>query len=174
MRIRCALAALLLSGGIARADSRGDWIDSDLVGVDLAAHDFDRHATTTVADVQTLSDFVGLHYYVIDHVRVGMAMQFGEQLAPAPPAGTGHFQTFALLPQIGWNFYGPLYASLAATLAPWTGGRARFDAGARAQLGAIAPLTPRIGATFAVEAGASFVQSTAIGATALVGLTVAL
>jgi hypothetical protein len=95
-----------------------------------------------------LSEFVGAHYYFVDRVRLGMNLQFSEQLAPAPgPKGGSDFRTFALLPQIGWDFWGTMFAALVVTVAPWTSGTGTFDFGLQALLGAGIPIADRVNLT---------------------------
>ncbi len=168
------VAIVALSSASARADLRGEWIDTDMVGMNAYTYNFDNHTDTNVGSTQELSDFVGLHYYVVDHVRLGMNLQFTERLAPEPPTGTGRFQTFALLPEVGWNFSRPFYATLLATIAPWTNGKDLFDAGFRGLIGALTPFTPSIRGSIALEVPVTFVQATTVGVTLLAGLSISL
>jgi hypothetical protein len=165
---------VLASASAARADHQGEWLDSDMVGINAYAYNFAQHAETNVGSTQELSDFVGLHYYVADHVRVGMNLQFTEQLAPEPAMGTGRFQTFALLPQIGWNFSTSFFAALVASIAPWTSGKDRFDAGFQGLIGAGTPFTRSIRGNVALEIPVNFVQATTVGVALLAGLSISL
>lgn len=109
------------------APERGDVIQTDTVGVSMVTRDFTTHATKTVADATNLSEFVGLHYYFVDRWRLGMNVQFTEQLAPAPSANQSRFRSYALLPQIGCNFYDPFFAALFYKVAPRTNGQSHLD-----------------------------------------------
>jgi hypothetical protein len=168
------VAIVALSSRSARADHQGEWIDTDMVGMNAYTYNFDKHTDTNVGSTQDLSDFVGLHYYVVDHVRVGMSLEFTERLAPEPATGTGRFQTFALLPQIGWNFSRSFYAALVATIAPWTSGKDLFDAGFQGLIGASTPFTSSIRGSVALQIPVTVVQATTIGATVLAGLSISL
>jgi hypothetical protein len=169
-----ALVVLVALSAPALADSRGEWIETDTLGMNVYTYNFDKGAATTVGDAQNLSDFVGLHYYFADHLRVGMNLQLTERLAPDPAAGSSRIQTFALLPQIGWHFYNPFFVGLVATIAPWTSGRDLFDAGFQAVAGASAPLAHCIRGSLAVEIPMNFVQATTIGTTILAGISIRL
>jgi hypothetical protein len=148
--------------------------DSHLIGTTAVVYNASAHTTTTIADQQDLSDFVGLHYYVADHWRVGLSFQFTEQLGPAPAAGGSRFQTFALLPQVGWTFSKPFFAALILSLAPRTGGHETFDAGFRGVIGAGIALTQRMRLDLAVQVPVDLVIATTIGIAPLVGLSVTL
>jgi hypothetical protein len=168
------LSLALASSATAHADTKGDWIQTDTLGMNMYSYNFDKSAATDVTDAQNLSEFVGLHYYFIDHVRVGMNLQFTERLDPDPASGTSRFQTFALLPQIGWNFYNPFFAALVVTIAPWTAGKSLFDDGFQGVLGASTKLTSRVRGNLAVEIPVNLHQATTIGITPLVGISVGL
>jgi hypothetical protein len=172
---RCVIVAIVsLLPSSARTDHQGEWIDTDMVGIDAYTHNFSEHTNTNIGSTQDLSDFVGLHYYVADHLRVGVTLQFTERLAPAPAGGIGRFQTFALLPQIGWNFSRSFYAALAGSLAPWTSGKDLFDAGFQGLIGASTAFTPSIRGNVALEIPVNFVQATTVGVTMLAGLSISL
>ena len=168
------LAAVALHVGPAAADERGEFTQSDTLGMNVYTYNFSASKTTTVSDAQNLAEFVGLHYYFVDHWRIGMNLQFTEQLAPTPAAEASRFRTFALLPQIGWNFYKPFFAALVLTLAPRTGGEEKFDAGFQGVFGASFELTPRVRANVAVEIPVNFVVATTIGITPLLGISIKL
>ena len=97
-----------------------------------------------------------------------MNLQLSEQLRPDPAAGS-RFRTFALLPQVGWDFWGPMYAALVVTIAPWTSGAKTFDFGLQGVLGAGLPITDRVKLTGAVEIPANFVVHRTLGLTPLLG-----
>jgi hypothetical protein len=167
------VAALVVAAvAPAAADSRGELVDSDLIGTTAVVYNASAHTTTTIADRQDLTDYVGLHYYVADHWRVGLSFQFTEQLNPAPTGS--RFQTFALLPQVGWTFSKPFFAALIVSLAPRTGGHEAFDAGFRGVIGAGIALTQRMRLDLAVQVPVDLVIATTIGIAPLVGLSVTL
>lgn len=167
-------AAITISAGTAHADLKGDWVQSDTLGMNVYSYNLDKSKATDVTDAQNLSEFVGLHYYFIDHVRVGMNLQFTERLNPDPASGTSRFQTFALLPQIGWNFYNPFFAALVMTIAPWTSGQSQFDFGLQGVFGASTKLSARVRGNLAVEFPVNLHVADTIGVTPLVGISVEL
>jgi hypothetical protein len=112
---------------------------------------------------------VGLHYYFVDRVRVGMGLQFTERLWPQPPEGSSRFQRFALMPQLGWSFADPFYTALIFSYAPRTLGRANLDMAIIGALGAALPVTRRIKFSLAIEVPYAFYYHRTLG---LVGLTV--
>jgi hypothetical protein len=103
-----------------------------------------------------------------------MNLQFTEQLGPTPTTGASRFRTFALLPQIGWNFHKPFFAALVLTLAPRTGGAETFDAGFQGVFGVGMKLSEHVRANFALEIPVNFVVATTIGITPLIGLGITL
>lgn len=173
-RLMLAIVVASASSPRARADVRGDLVETDTLGMNVVSHNADSGKTTTVADAQNLSEFVGLHYYLIDHVRIGVNLQFTERIAPVPANGQSRFQTFAFLPQIGWNFARPFFAALVITLAPWTGGTNTFDGGIQGVFGASFCVQSRVNANVAVEIPVTFVRATTVGLTPLVGISVRL
>jgi hypothetical protein len=102
----------------AAAGKKGDFLQTDTLGVSLVSRDMTAHTTRTVADAVNLSEFVGLHYYAVQRVRFGMNLQLTERLWPAPPSPQSRVQRFAFLPQVGWNFYDPFFAGLVFAFAP--------------------------------------------------------
>ena len=158
----------------ARADTRGEIVETDTLGMNVVSYNASAGKTTTVADAANLSEFVGLHYYIIDHVRLGANLQFTERIAPDPASGQSRFQTLALLPQVGWNFRRPFFVALVITLAPWTGGTNTFDGGFQGVFGASFEVQSRINANIAVEVPINLVRATTIGLTPLVGISVRL
>lgn len=159
------------------APKQGTWVQTDTLGMNMVSHNFDNGKTTSVGDVAGLSEFVGLHYFVVDGVRLGMNLQFTELLtAPAPEQS--RFATFALLPQVGWHFYGPLFAALVFTVAPWTQGGANdsnnFDLSVQGVVGAAIPIAERVNLTAAAEVPYNFLVHRTIGLTPLLGLSIRL
>jgi hypothetical protein len=159
--------------GARAAGKQGDVVQSDAFGMNLVTYAFDTKKTTTVADAAVLSEFVGAHYYVIDGLRVGMNLQFSEQLAPSPSSGSD-FRTFALLPQVGWDFWGPMFAAFVASIEPWTSGGSTFDFGLQGVIGAGIPLGSRVKLTGALEVPFFFVVHRTVGLTPLIGVSIRL
>src|SRR5438046_7431454 len=114
----CRRAAAAEGDDVPR-DKGQRFVQSDNLGMNLWSHDFTARKTTNVTDSAALSEFVGLHYFFVRDVRVGMNLQFTELLSDPPPGGS-RFKTFALLPQVGWNFYEPFFAAFIFTFAPRT------------------------------------------------------
>jgi hypothetical protein len=156
------------------AGKQGEFLQTNSVGTSVVTRDFTTHHTTTIADYKNLSEFVGLHLYVLDRWRMGMNLQFTEQLAPAPPAGSSRFRTFAVLPQLGCNFYDPFYASLIYKIAPRTNGRSELDMAVQALLGVGVPVSSRVRATFALEAPFAFYIHRTLGLVVLAGMSIRL
>jgi hypothetical protein len=149
------------------------FVQSDNLGMNMWSHDFTSHKTTTVSDSAALSQFVGLHYFFLPDVRVGMNMQFTEILSDVAP-GQSRFKTFALLPQVGWNFYGPFFAAFIFTFAPRTNGHADLDMGVQGLVGAGIPLTRDVKLSLALEVPYNFYIHQTIGLTPLAGVSVRL
>jgi hypothetical protein len=168
------LAFVPMVSSAARADDKGEIVQSDTLGMNVYSYNFSKSTATNVSDAQNLSEFIGLHYYAIDHVRLGMNLQFTEELAPTPAMGASRFRTFALLPQVGWNFHKPFFAALVLTLAPRTSGTSTFDAGFQGVFGASIEVSPRVRANIALEVPVNFVVATTIGVTPLLGISIAL
>jgi len=135
-----AFVVLLVEAPALAAGKKGAFLQTDTLGMNVVNYQFDTGKTTTVGDAAVLSEFVGLHYFVIDRLRVGLNFQFSEQLAPNPATGST-FRTFAILPQVGWDFWGPLFVALVITVAPWTSGTPTFDFGLQAVFGVGIPIT---------------------------------
>ena len=172
--MKTLLLATLVPFAAAAAGKRGDFVQTDTLGMNVVSHDFTAGATHTVSDATVLSEFVGLHWFVADGVRLGMNLQFSETLQPEPPAGRSRFATFALLPQIGWDFYGPLFTALVFTIAPRTGGASDLDLGLQGVLGAGFPIAQRVKLNLALEVPFNFYIHRTLGLTPLVGIGVRL
>jgi len=169
-----AFVLVLVFARPALAQRRGTFVQSDTLGMNVVSYNFDTGKTTGVGDVAALSEFVGLHYFVIDRLRVGMNFQFSEYLTDTQP-GQSRFATFALLPQVGWHFWGPFFAAFVFTIAPWTkggvGGDNHFDLGVQAVLGAGIPLGDRVALTLGVEVPYNFLVNRTLGVTPLIGVS---
>jgi hypothetical protein len=168
-----ALTASLASAPAHGAGKQGDIIQTDTVGVSLLTYDLDAKTTKSISDVANLSEFVGLHAYVVDRVRVGVNFQFSERLWPAPPPGRS-FQRFALLPQVGWNFYDPFFTALVFGIAPRTDGREHVNLTLQGVLGAAFPISDRVRWSLAGEVPWTYYDKHTLGVTALTGISIRL
>lgn len=168
----CAALALLASSAQA-AGKRGEFIQTATLGMNLVTRDLDNHSTRTVRDVVNLSEFVGLHGYVVDRVRLGANLQLTERLWPDPSPGS-RIQRFAVLPQIGWNFYDPFFTALVFGFAPRTEGKAHLNLSLQAVLGISLPLSKRVRFSLAGEVPWTFYDRHLIGFTALTGIAIRL
>ncbi|MEI9949923.1 MAG: hypothetical protein WDO74_13325 [Pseudomonadota bacterium] len=167
-------AVIALFAGSAQATGkRGEFIQTDTLGMSLVTRDLDHHTTRTVADVVNLSQFVGLHGYVIDRVRLGANLQLTERLWPEPAPGA-RIQRFAVLPQIGWNFYDPFFTALVFGFAPRTDGAAHLNLSLQAVLGVSLPISTRVRFSLAGEVPWTFYDRNLIGFTALTGIAIRL
>jgi len=151
------------------APKRGDVLQTDSLSMLLASHDYTTHTNTTLRNVLNLSGNVGLHYYFVDRVRVGMNLQFTERLWPEPPAGSSRFQRFALMPQVGWTFSDPFFTAIIFSYAPRTQGRAEPDAAILGALGAALPVTKRMRLSLAAEVPYAFLHHRTLGLVAVAG-----
>lgn len=167
-------AALLAFAGSAHATGkRGEFIQTDTLGMSLYTRDLDHDTTRTVRDVVNLSEFVGLHGYVVDRVRLGANLQLTERLWPEPPPGE-RIQRFAILPQIGWNFYDPFFTALVFGFAPRTDGKVHLNLSLQAVLGVSLPISKRVRFSLAGEVPWTFYDRHLIGFTALTGIAIRL
>jgi hypothetical protein len=151
---------------------QGDVIQTDTIGTSLLTYDLDAKTTKTVKDFVNLSEFVGLHAYVVDRVRVGMNLQFSERLWPALPPSKSSFQRFALLPQVGWNFYDPFFTALVFGVAPRTDGRQHVNLTLQGVLGVSLPLSSRVRVSVAGEVPWTYYDKHTLGVTALTGISI--
>jgi hypothetical protein len=164
--------ALLSTTVVAQAGpKRGDGLQTDSLSMLLASRDYTTRTTTTVREVVNLSANVGLHYYFVDDVRLGMSLQFTGRLWPEPAAGSSRFQRFALMPQLGWNFYDPLYTALIFSYAPRTLGRNVPDLAVLAVLGVSLPVSERMKFTVALDVPFAFLHHRTLGLVALMGVS---
>ncbi len=161
----CALPSAVQAAGRA-----GDIVQTDMLGTNVWTENLDTGKVKTIGDSFGLSEFVGLHYYFIDNVRAGMAFQFTETVAPPPPAGVSDFTTFALLPQIGWNFAKPFFAQLTVAVPLRTDGVNQVDFGLQGVFGATLPLSDRLSANLALEIPVYLKLEHTIGLTPLAGI----
>ena len=140
----------------------------------MVSRDFTTHTTKTVAEVTNLSEFVGLHYYFVDRWRFGMNVQLTEQLRPEPLANESRFRTYALLPQLGCNFYDPFYVALIYKVAPRNNGQWKLDMAVQGLLGVGFAVSRRVRVTFAAEAPFAFYIHKTLGLTLLTGISIRL
>lgn len=174
MKSLLAIAAAVACTAIAfdaSAHEAGDVSQVDNIGVPLYTHNFTTGKDITVGDKLLITQFMGAHYWLTDRVRIGMMFQFTEQFAGDLAPGTDHFQVFALLPQIGWNFYDHFQAAAIFTYAPRAGGKDQMDLGFQALLGYSFPI--RKGASFgtAVEIPVNLKLATTLGITPIFGFS---
>ncbi|HUB08167.1 MAG TPA: hypothetical protein VMB50_14260 [Myxococcales bacterium] len=162
------LASLTLAAGLASAAEPGEISQTDALGMNVVTWNLTKGTTTTVANAQVLSEFVGAHYYVWRDVRLGLVLQFSEQLAPEVTAGSP-FRTFALLPQVGWNVWGPFFVAGVLTIAPFSNGGANWTLGVQAVGGAAWTVAKWVKLTAAVEVPYNFYDAQTVGLTPIVG-----
>jgi hypothetical protein len=155
------------------AGKRGEFIQTDTLGVSLLTRDLDKDTTRTIRDVVNLSEFVGLHGYVVDRVRLGANLQLTERLWPHPAPGT-RIQRFAVLPQVGWNFFDPFFTAVVFGFAPRTDGKGRLNLSLQGVLGVSLPLSQRVRLSIAGEVPYTFYDRHLIGVTALTGIAIRL
>lgn len=156
------------------AGMQGDVLQTDSLGLGIVTRDFTAHTTKTLSDSANLSEFVGLHYYFVDRFRVGMNLQFTEQLTPALPMGESRWRTFSFLPQLGCNFYDPFFAGLIYKLAPRTNGQSKFDMAVQGLLGVAYPVSNSVRITLALEVPFAFYVHRTLGLTLLSGVSIRL
>ncbi|MEI9938387.1 MAG: hypothetical protein WDO69_14290 [Pseudomonadota bacterium] len=168
-----ATAIVLFAGSAQATGDRGDFIQTDTLGMTLVTRDLDQHTTRTVKDVVNLSEFVGLHGYVVDRVRLGANLQLTERLWPEPAPGA-RIQRFAVLPQVGWNFYDPFFTALVFGFAPRTDGKEHLNLSLQAVLGISLPISKRVRFSLAAEVPWTFYDRNLLGLTALTGIAIRL
>jgi len=164
------LSLYLPSAAVYAAGQAGDVVETDMIGSNLWTYNFATGAQKNIGTNFGLSEFVGLHYYFVNEVRVGMAFQFTEALNPAPPPGKDAFSTFALLPQIGWNFLKPFFVQLTVSVPLRMNAVNEVDFGLQPVLGASLPLAPDLSATLALEIPFYLAQEQTVGVTPLAGI----
>lgn len=78
--LRLLLAAALcvalcsLASPAGAAPKQGDGLQTNSLSMLLVNRDVTTHTTTSIKDVVNLSTIIGLHYYFVDRVRIGMGM----------------------------------------------------------------------------------------------------
>jgi hypothetical protein len=169
VHLPCFARGLRYAGADAR--EAGDVIVVDNIGVPLYTHNFDSGKDTGVGDRLLISEFIGAHYFVTSKVRVGVMVQWTGQYTGTLVAGSDHFSTFALLPQVGWKFNDHFSAAAIFTYAPRAMGEARLDLGIQALLGYGFPVTKNARLNLLLEVPYNFHLARTIGITPLAGLT---
>ncbi len=173
---RSVIVALVLAVGTfaasAGAHEQGDVVQANNIGVPLYTYNFDNSGKSfSVGDKLLISEFMGGSYFVTKTIRVGMMFQFTEQFSGDLAAGSDHFTTFALLPQIGWNFYDHFSAAAIFTWAPRAAGKDTYDLGVQALLGYTLPISKDAGFNMLLEVPYNFHIARTIGITPLFGFT---
>jgi len=163
-----AMIALLADSAVAA--EAGEVVQTDNLGMNLVTWNLSKGTHKTVGDERVLSEFVGAHVYVAEDVRIGMNLQFSEQLSPEPASG-GRFRTFAFLPQVGWNFHEPFFVAAIATIAPRTAGGANTLLGVQALGGAAFAIADGVKVGIALEVPYNFYPEHTIGLTPIAGLS---
>jgi hypothetical protein len=163
--------AVCWQGSLASAHESGDVIQVNNVGVPLYNYNFDKGSGTSIGDKQYLAEFMGAHYFVTRTVRVGMMFQWTEQFGGDLNPGADHFTTFALLPQVGWNFYDHFSAAAIFTYAVRAGGKSQYDLGVQALLGYAVPITEGASFNAAIEIPYNFHVARTLGVTPLLGFS---
>src|SRR5687768_12829033 len=168
----CAVASY--SAAASAAPKQGNVLQTDTLSMLLVNRNYTTKSTSSIEEVINLSAIIGLHYYFVDRVRLGMGLQFTERLWPEPPPEVSRFQRFALMPQLGWNFYEPFYAALSFAYAPRTLGTATLELAVLAALGAAVPVNRRMKLTFAIQSQFAFYRHRTLGLIALAGVSFSL
>lgn len=169
-----AAASMTVAAAPAHADPAHRFLQTDNLGMNVVTYNATAGTTSTIADQQVLSEFVGLHYFIRSRVRIGMNLQFSEVLAPPPAAERSRFWTFAFLPQVGWHFWGPFTAAFILTVAPWSRGESRFLFGVQGLLGVAIPVGHGVNITAALEVPVNFYPEVTVGFTPLAGVSIRL
>ena len=175
LRVGCSALALAASLAVSArtahaAGKQGEFIQTDTLGISLLSQDLDTGKTRTLRDVVNLSEFVGLHGYAVDRLRFGANVQLSERLWPRPPSG-GRIQRFAVLPQVGWNFFDPFFIAFGFGFAPRTDGRVHLNLSLQGMLGVSLPLSSRVRFSIAGDVPWTFYDHHLLGVTALTGLS---
>lgn len=170
----CAFMAhdFLWSTPVHATSAQGDIIQTDSVGSSLVTYDIDTKATKSIANVVSLSEYIGLHAYVADRVRLGVNLQFTERVWPAAqPSGKSGFERFAVLPQVGWNFYDPFFTALVLGVAPRTDGHQHLNLTVQGVLGIGASLSDRVRVSVAGNVPVTYYDRHTLGLTAIAGIS---
>jgi hypothetical protein len=172
-KLTIILASLVvLANPVGRAAGlEGELIQSNNIGMNVATLNLESGTSKNIATSGAFSQFVGLHYYVADGLRVGVNLQFTEQVWGALPPSGNSFSTFGILPQVGWDFWGPMYGAFVFSILPWTSGEVLLDLGVQGVIGAALPLSKSVRLTAALEVPFNFKVARTIGITPLAGMS---
>lgn len=145
------------------------------LGTSVYSHQFAAEGKpvkdTTLKNTFQLSEFPGIGYFVTDHLRLGVNLQFTEVVRePAKPLPS-RYATFAILPQINYNFWGPLTASLVPTFATRLAGEDQYGFAVQGVLTGAAPITDDLNGTLGIEVPLFLRPYVSIGITPLVGVS---
>jgi hypothetical protein len=170
------IATTMLVGTLAYASPAvagqpGETIVAANLGLPLYAHDLNSGKTTTIDDKVLVSEFMGAHVFVTEHLRLGMMLQWTEQYTGAVASGADRFVTFALLPQVGWVFSNRIAVAGIFTIAPIAGGKHHLDLGVQLLFGYCLPISQNAAVNFAVELPYNFHVASTLGVTPLVGMS---
>jgi hypothetical protein len=163
-------AATLAVAPPAAAAKAGDIVQTDNIGVPLYTANFNNSSKSFgITDKLLISEFMGGSYFLTDTIRVGLMFQFTEQFSGDVPVGSDHFSTFALLPQIGWNFYDHFSAAAIFTYAARAAGKDAYDLGIQGLIGYTLPINDRAGFNMLLEIPYNFHLAETLGVTPLLG-----
>ena len=173
-------AALVLTSlctlrpGGARAAEAGDVTFTYNFGASLYNHRFAAYGKTssdsTIADTFGLGEFVGGGYFVTRRLRIGLNLQFTEAITEPTPPYPSRFTIFALLPQLNYNFWGPLTVSFVPAVAFRLAGTNQIGFIPQLVLTAAVPLGAGFAALFSVEIPVMVYPTVTIGITPLLGI----
>ncbi len=176
-RVSLALCAVTMAlTPYARANDPGDVTLPFNLGTSVDTYNFAHGATpassVTLGDQVVLSEFVGAGVFVSHTVRVGLNLQFSEVVVQPRTPFPSTFTQFAFLPQLNWNFWGPVTVSFVPSLSPWFGGKEQFAFGLQGVLGVAIPLgSSGFAATAAVEIPVYLTPVYNLGITPLLGVS---
>lgn len=163
-------AVALASASAHAAPKQGEGLQTVGVSTLLVSRDFTEHTTSTIAKAFNLTETVGLHYYVVDRVRLGVGFQLTERITPKPEPGSSRLQRVAFLPQVGYSFADPFFTALAVSYAPRTRGRALPDVALMGVLGAGVALSRGVRFSVALEVPWAFHYHQTLGLIVYSGL----
>jgi hypothetical protein len=152
------------------APRQGEGLQTDGLSTSLVSRDFTDETSASLATAFNLSEVVGLHYYFVDRVRVGMSLQLTERVVPEPEPGSSRLQRVAFMPQLGYNFSDLFYTAVIFSYAPRTRGRAIPDLALTAVLGAGFSLADGVRFSVALEAPWAFHYHQTLGVVVYSGL----
>jgi hypothetical protein len=167
------LAAILALGATAHAAEPGDVSFPFMLGTNVYTHRFgvDGYSATdtTIANSFQLSEFPGAGVFVLPRLRLGLNFQFTEAITNPPAASA--FTVFGLLPQINYNFWGPLTASLVPSFYARLAGQNQFGFAVQGVFSAALPLGRGFSGVLALEIPVYVTPYVSIGFTPLIGFS---